>query len=277
MSFPQKREPAVSSIFLFQPHVYRKRSLRRLLFAAAFLLLVFGGGCGRSLEYDFPVHKTLFYAVTRQYGLVKDGKTEYNPRKINLDVKLLIKQNIGGRYSIKVVAAPSRERAARSLYKNLGENDIRIDNKGNIEEIYGMGIPVELRLVIPELPSGRLSKGDKWKRVISNDYMQKSVDLDLTMEYVGNARVLKRNCAHIHGTAEYNVKDHINNPDRDMYLNLYLELHYKEDIYFDSARGYLLKMVTTDTRLRRFTDTYTGKSREIVDTRRTVSELVRIE
>lgn len=244
---------------------------------AALLLALFAGGCGRELRYDLPIQKTLFYEITRQYGYIKEGKTEYTPQKTNLVLKLRVRQNINDRYSMKVIASPDEEQGERSLNRNLGENELRVDYRGVIEEIYGMGIPIELRLVMPELPANRISRGDTWTRTVTSNYLRNPVDLDLTLKYVDNKRVAKRNCVHLRGNAEYVTEEDIDNPDRNMYLNLYLRMLYEENIYFDAGRGYMLKMEIRETRTRRFTNRQTGESEEIIDTRYSVSELKRIE
>jgi hypothetical protein len=225
-----------------------------LIFGAALAFAVFCCGCGKSMRYDLPSGKTLVYGMNSISGAEENGQevaSKATKKQIYINVNVL--DHVGGYYGIQMTAQPRGVRQNPVFGNSFGSLSMRMDDKGTMSNITGMGIPVELRLIMPILPENRLRNKQKWKEAFKRKILNEKSPLKIERQFMGKALIAGRQCYHIRGTLDYKFKDTLRGAN--LSADATLGYHYVEDFYL-SLEGYPLKMTTKEQRRRTFVNSY---------------------
>ncbi len=218
--------------------------------AAMFLLSCFCAGCGASLKYKLPPGKTLVYRIYTVAGRdVKDKKPRLKSTGQELEIKAKVLDKIAGKYTIYLTAGmPAGKKNPAAVGEILGSLNIKMDESGRVSESTGMGIPVELRLLFPQLPPGKAGKRDKWTEDFRRDVVPGSrTKLKMTYGYKGRAIVGGRQCVCIHGAAKFKRSNQKVNLQEGLDVKMTIDYKYDQDFCI-SREGYPLKMGVAESR-----------------------------
>ena len=228
-----------------------------LVSAAAVILAVFCCGCGASLHYDMPSGKTLVYDASSMIGVAENGKeVESKASKKEMEVRVRIIDCVGGECMLHISAVPPRGTQDPIFGKLYGVLEMHLDNKGGEKDIAGLGIPLEVRLLLPVLPDFRVRNHRTWTEPFKRELLQKNTALIFTHEYLGKTLVAGRPCFHITGAAPFKFSQKIHNQAQDFTANI--DYQYSEDFYL-STDGYPLKMSVVESRRRVISDNYNNE------------------
>jgi hypothetical protein len=249
---------------------------RRAAAAAVVLAIagLFAGGCGASLSYDLPAGKSLVYGVFSENGLIleQNKKEKVYPSKAskkNIEAVISVMDKNNGIYTLNMkTRIPGR--SENPLYgKTIGFIQMHMDSHGRITDSKGMGIPVEIRLLMPALPARRMKKHYKWNetirrdllseyRIVKNEYARSYIGVKLTHEYMGKTIVSGRRCYHVRGAAVYKHDETVEKKEVNFSGTFKEEYTYGEDFYL-SDDGYPLMMSVNEEKRRFIRDNYTGE------------------
>lgn len=257
----------------------KKTAIAAALFRATVAAAVIGaclftGGCGKKLRYDLPIGKTLRYGFFSDAGhkYLENGEEKIEPYPFfnkSMEMEMSVVDYGGGVYTLNVTALAPGKKVNPLLGKKLGFVTLHVKPDGQITDMTGMGVPFEMRLMLPQFSGGRVKMKGTWIEPIRSDFLlmnnakvgggeNKPADLTLKHTYLGRTVLSGRRCYHIKGEAEYKKKEEIPNKEQNITGNFDFEYTYREDFYF-SDEGYPLLMKVKENKGLVITDSDTNE------------------
>lgn len=239
-----------------------KSSLKTLFIGTILILTLFCSGCGSAVHYRLPTGKTLIYEVSSVIESEEKDKGE-NTRLVptegtrkTIDLRVKPTNIISGNYSVIVSAQPTGKDRHYAVGRDLGSLNVVLARNGKIVRAYGLGLPVDIRLIFRELPGKKMKRGAGWSEPIKSDVLGEGIGLKLISRYEGWASVNGRSCHHIHSAAKYNYGEKYRYEQMDVKLKI--NYSREEDFYILPA-GYPIRTEVMETKKLVLEHLYTGE------------------
>jgi len=247
--------------------------MRKILIVSMLLTItvITMSGCGDSLRYKFPVGKTLYYTCSRS-SVTDDGKTVLlNSKKSNeIEFHLTTIKMMDGKYDMEIKSAYPKGKRATTYQQgeDIGGLNFKITQNGTMSNVAGMGVPLDIRLLLPKLPEERLKKGREWENTEKKDTIKRNSAVRVVYKYLGKKLEDGKVCRMITAHSDFKKKANAQSPTGQLYSFTFI---YKFDNKIClTSKGYPATSKTNEFRDRTVMDS----SGAVVYRDRNKSELI---